>query len=54
MQRISSLEKTWLIGKDPDAWKDGGQEKKEATENEMVGWLNGHERDAWMDIELAP
>jgi len=37
--------KSWLIGKDPDAGKDRGQEEKEATEDEMVGWhhrLNGH------------
>ena len=37
--------KSWLIGKDPDAGKDWGQEKR-ATEDEMVGWhhwLNGHE-----------
>ena len=26
-----------LIGKDPDAGKDGGQEEKGVTENEMVG-----------------
>ena len=26
------------IGKDPDAGKDGRQEEKEATEDEMVGW----------------
>ena len=35
---------SWLIGKDPDAGKDWGQEKG-ATEDEMVGWhhwLNGH------------
>ena len=35
-----------LIGKDPDAGKDGGQEEKGRTEDEMVGWhhqLNGHE-----------
>ena len=33
-------------GKDLDAGKDGGQEEKEATEIEMVGWhqqLNGQE-----------
>ena len=30
--------KSWLIGKDPDAGRDGGQEKKEMTEDEMVGW----------------
>ena len=36
--------KSWLIGKDPDAGKDWGQEKG-TTEDEMVGWhhqLNGH------------
>ena len=35
-----------LIGKDPDTWKDWGQEEKEVTEDEMAGWhhwLNGHE-----------
>ena len=35
-----------LIGKDPDAGKDWGQEEKGVTEDEMVGWhhqLNGHE-----------
>ena len=34
-----------LIGKDPDAGKDGGQEEKGMTEDEMAGWyhrLNGH------------
>ena len=38
--------KSQLIGKNPDAGKDWGQEEKGATENEMVGWqywLNGHE-----------
>ena len=38
--------KSRLIGKDPDARKDCGQEEKETTEDEMVGWhhqLNGHE-----------
>ena len=38
--------KSWLTGKDPDARKDWGQEKKGTTEDEMVGWhhwLNGHE-----------
>ena len=36
--------KSWLIGKDPDAGKDWGQEK-ETTEDEMFRWhhwLNGH------------
>ena len=38
--------KNWLIGKDPDAGKDWGQEEKGTAENEMVGWhhwLDGHE-----------
>jgi len=38
--------KSRLIGKDPDAGKDWGQEEKGATEKEMVGWhhwLNGYE-----------
>ena len=38
--------KSQLIGKDPDVGKDWGQEEKEATEDEMVGWhhqFNGHE-----------
>ena len=37
--------KNWLIGKDPDAGKDWGQENG-TTEDETVGWhhwLNGHE-----------
>ena len=44
-------EKSWLIGKDPDAGKDWRQEEKGTTEDEMVGWyhrLNGHE------FELTP
>ena len=38
--------KSWLIGKDPDAERDWGQEEKGTTEDEMVRWhhqLNGHE-----------
>ena len=42
-------EKSWLIGKDPDAGKDWGQEEKATTEDEIAGWhhwLNGH-RFGW-------
>ena len=38
--------KSWLIGKDPDAGRDWGQEEKGIAEDEMVGWhhwLYGHE-----------
>ena len=51
---------SWLIGKDPDAGKDWGQEEKGTTEDQMVGWhhqLDGHglgrlqelvmDREAW-------
>ena len=37
--------KSQLIGENLDAGKDGGQEEKRVTEDEMVGWhhrLNGH------------
>ena len=40
--------KSWLIGKDPDAGRDWGQEEKGTTEDEMAGWhhqLDGHEFD---------
>ena len=30
--------KSWLIGKDPDAGRDGRQEEKGTTEDEMAGW----------------
>ena len=45
--------KNWLIGKDPDAGKDWGQEKKGTKEDEMVGWhhwLNGHEFEKLWEI----
>ena len=37
-----------LIGKDPDARKDWGQEEKGTTEDEMVGWHHG-----LMDVYLS-
>ena len=30
--------KSWLIGKDSDAWRDWGQEEKGTTEDEMARW----------------
>ena len=38
--------KSWLIGKDPDAGSDWGQEEKGTIEDEMAGWhhqLDAHE-----------
>ena len=38
--------KSWLIGKDPNAGRDWGQEEKGMTEDEMAGWhyrLDEHE-----------
>ena len=40
--------KSWLIGKDPDAGRDWGQEEKGTTEGEMAGWhhrLDGRESE---------
>ena len=40
--------KSWLIGKNPDAGKDWGQEEKGITEDEMAGWhhrLDGRESE---------
>ena len=40
--------RSWLIGKDPDAGRDGGQDEKGMTEDEIVEWhhwLDGHESE---------
>ena len=42
--------KSWLIGKDPDAGRDWGQEDKGTTEDEMAGWYHWCE---WMDVSLS-
>ena len=34
--------KSGLIGKDPDAGRDWGQEEKGTAEDEMVGWHHQH------------
>ena len=41
--------KSCLIGKDPDAGRDWGQEEKRMTEDEMAGW---HITDS-MDMSLG-
>ena len=43
--------KSWLIGKDPDAGKDWGQEEKGETEGKMVGW---HHWLSWHEFEQIP
>ena len=36
--------KSWLIGKDPDAGRDWGQEEKGMAEDKMAGWHH------WLDV----
>ena len=43
--------KNWLIGKEPDAEKDWGQEKKGETENELIGWYHQLNED---ELEHTP
>ena len=46
--------KNWLTGKDPDAGKNGRQEEKRTTEDEMVGWrhrLDGHEFEQALGVD---
>ena len=40
--------KSWLIGQDPDAGRDWGQEEKGTTEDEMAGWHHDS-----MDMSLS-
>ena len=45
--------KSCLIGKDPDAGRDWGQEEKGTTEDEMAGWhhqLDGHEFELTLGV----
>ena len=49
--------KSWLIGKDPDAGKDWGQEENGAAEDEIVGrhhWFNGHASAAAKSLQSCP
>ena len=43
--------KSWLIGKDPDAGRDWGQEEKGTIEDEMAGW---HHRLDGRGFEWTP
>ena len=43
--------KSWLIGKDPDAGRDWGQEEKGTAEDEMAGW---HHRLHGLEFEWTP
>ena len=46
--------KSCLIGKDPDAGRDWGQEEKGTTEDEKVGWhhqLNGYEFERTLGVD---
>ena len=50
LQYFGPLMQSQHIGKDPDAGKDSGQEKR-VTENEMVQWHNQLNRQ---DFEQTP
>ena len=39
--------KSWLIGKDPDAGRDWGQEEEGMTEDEMAGWHQPSSEFEW-------
>ena len=41
--------KSWLIGKDPDAGRDWGKEKKGTTEDEMAGWHHWCDGCVWVN-----
>ena len=44
-----------LIGKDPDAGRDWGQEDKGTTDDELVGWhhrLDGHELSEHQELVM--
>ena len=43
--------KSWLMGKDPDAGRDWGQEEEGTTEDEMAGW---HHRLDRCEFEWTP
>ena len=49
--------KSWLIGKDPDAGRNWGQEEKGTTEDEMAGWHHWCQSVDWhqnsMDVSLS-
>ena len=38
LRAVIGSQRSQLLGKNPDAAKDGRQEEKAATEDEMAGW----------------
>ena len=44
LQYFGHVLQSWLIGKDSDAGRDWGQDKKGMTEDEMAGWHH------WLDV----
>ena len=47
--------KSWLIGKDPDAGREWGQEEKGTTEDEMAGWhhwLDGRKSEWTLELVM--
>ena len=48
LQYLATHEKSWLIGKDPDAGRDLGQEEKGMTDNEILDGITDS-----MDMNLG-
>ena len=46
-------EKSWLIGKDPDAGRDWGQEEKGTDDREWDGWISYPTRSAWIWVNTC-
>ena len=49
LQYFGHLMRSWLIGKDPDARRDWGQEEKGTTEDEMAGWHRRLDGRVWVN-----
>ena len=41
--------KSWLIGKDPDAGRDWGQDEKGMTQDQMAGWHHRLDEHEWLN-----
>ena len=49
----SQKNQEWLVGKDPDAGRDWGQEEKGITEDEMAGWHHQFDGNEFLNSKLV-